>query len=74
MPSDTTRQPNFAALLGLAWLVVAAQLLLQHWSGTGQTLLDTDDAMRLTQMRAWLAGQGWFDLHQARLQPPYGYD
>ncbi len=74
MPSDATRQPNFAALLGLAWLIVAAQLLLQHWSGTGQTLLDTDDAMRLTQMRAWLAGQGWFDLHQARLQPPFGYD
>ena len=37
-------------------------------------MLDTDDAMRLAQLRAWLGGQGWFDLHQARMQPPEGYD
>jgi hypothetical protein len=32
--------------------------LLQQWEQTGQTLLDTDDAMRLTQTRAWFAGHG----------------
>ena len=69
-----TRHPNFAVLLGLAWLLVVAQLLAQHWGETAQTLLDTDDAMRLVQMRDWLAGQGWYDLHQRRLEPPLGYD
>jgi hypothetical protein len=68
------RQPNFALLLVIAWLLVAFQLLAQHWADTALTLHDTDDAMRLAQMRAFLAGQGWFDLHEARVQPPLGYD
>jgi hypothetical protein len=33
---------------------------------------DTDDAMRLVQVRDWLAGQSWFDLHQYRINPPEG--
>src|SRR5665213_3323585 len=74
MPAPPLRQPNFAALVALVWLLVAMVLLLQHWPQTADTLLDTDDAMRLTQMRSWLAGHGWFDLHEARLQPPLGYD
>ncbi len=68
------RQPPFAVLLGLAWAAVAALQLLENWGETGLTLFDTDDAMRLVQVKAWLAGQGWFDLHQPRLQPPLGYD
>ncbi len=78
MPSNLLRQPNFAALLVLVWLVVALALLLQHWPQTAETLLDTDDAMRLVQLRAWLEGpgllSGWFDLHQPRMQPPLGVD
>ena len=73
MPENLLRQPNFAVLVALTWLLVALVLLLQYWDQTGATLLDTDDAMRLVQMRDWLAGQGWFDLHQARIQPPLGY-
>ena len=34
--------------------------------------LSTDDAMRLVQVRDFLAGQGWFDLTQYRLSPPDG--
>src|SRR4029079_18939514 len=68
------RQPNFAALVTLVWLLVALALLLQFWAQTAETLLDTDDATRLAQLRGWLGGQGWFDLHQARMQPPEGYD
>lgn len=34
--------------------------------------LSTDDAMRLVEVRDWLAGQGWFDLVQRRLNPPDG--
>jgi len=65
-------------MVALAWLAVALVLLLQHWPQTAETLHDTDDAMRLVQMRAWLNGPGlfggWFDLHEPRLQPPLGYD
>jgi hypothetical protein len=78
MLKNLLRQPNFATLVALVWLLVALALLLQHWAQTAEALLDTDDAMRLVEPRAWLAGNGllagWFDLHQARLQPPLGYD
>ena len=36
------------------------------------TFTDTDDAMRLAQTRAWLSGQGWFDLHAHLLGPAPG--
>src|ERR1700678_3990438 len=59
--SERLRSPNFALLLGLAWLVMVAQLLADHWAETAQTLSDMDDAMRLVQVRAFMAGRGWFD-------------
>ncbi len=61
-------------MAGLAWLVIVAQLLTEHWSETAHTLSDMDDAMRLVEVRAFLAGNGWFDLHEMRLGPPEGYD
>lgn len=36
--------------------------------------LDPDDYMRLSQVRDWLAGQGWFDVHQYRMNAPDGAD
>lgn len=33
---------------------------------------DGDDVMRLLQVRAWLAGQSWFDTFQYRVLPPEG--
>ena len=47
MPAVLLRQPNFAALVALVWLLVALTLLVQHWPATAETLLDTDDAMPL---------------------------
>ncbi len=35
-------------------------------------LPDSDDAMRLLSVRDFLAGQGWFDMHQYRYLPPEG--
>ena len=35
---------------------------------------DTDDNMRLMQVRALLDGQGWYDLRNYRLNPPGGFD
>src|SRR5690349_7039755 len=74
MSAEATRGPHFAVLVGLAWLVIVVDLIVKHWAATGLTLSDTDDAMRLVQMRDFLHGQGWFDMHQARLGPPAGYD
>jgi hypothetical protein len=70
MPASP-RQPHFALLLGAAWLLVVVQLVAQHWDETAQTLLDTDDAMRLAQLRDWLGGQGWYDLNQYRVATGY---
>ncbi len=33
---------------------------------------DNDDIMRMMSVRAWLGGQGWFDMTQYRLLPPEG--
>jgi len=74
VPQSSTNQPNFALLLALAWLLAVLQLAAQHWATTAHTLLDTDDAMRLVQMRDFIAGHGWYDLHQPRINPPAGYD
>jgi hypothetical protein len=35
---------------------------------------DTDDYVRLQQVRDWLGGQGWYDLVQHRMDPPLGAD
>jgi hypothetical protein len=72
--SAQPRLPNIALLLGLAWLVVVVQLLADHWAETAQTFPDMDDAMRLVEVRAFMDGRGWFDLHEMRLGPPEGYD
>ncbi|WP_265587323.1 AcrB/AcrD/AcrF family protein [Sphingomicrobium arenosum] len=37
-------------------------------------LRDTDDNLRLLQVRDWLAGQGWYDLRQYRMLSPEGAD
>jgi hypothetical protein len=72
--SVSMHRPNFVVLLGLAWLLVVFQLMAEFWAATGYTFPDTDDAMRLVEVRDFLAGQGWFDLHQARVAPPEGFD
>jgi hypothetical protein len=72
--SSASRLPRFALLLCLAWLAVAVELVVLYWAGTAETLLDTDDAMRLVEVRGFLAGQGWFDLTEMRLEPPLGYE
>lgn len=57
----------------LTWLGFCAWFIFTKWSeirwfGLG----DTDDNMRIMQVRALLHGQDWFDLRQYRLNPPYG--
>jgi hypothetical protein len=73
MPTPS-RALSFPVLLGLAWALTAAVLLADRWPEMGLRLFDADDAMRLTQVRDFLAGRGWFDLHDIRIDPPNGYD
>lgn len=55
------------------WLAVAAALLLYRWPQINFFVLgDTDDNLRMAQVRAWLGGQAWSDLRQYRLDPPGG--
>ncbi|MEA3009162.1 MAG: hypothetical protein QOJ91_854 [Sphingomonadales bacterium] len=59
----------------LFWLGTCAVLLYLRWSAINAFALgDTDDNMRIMQVRALLAGQDWFDLRQHRLNPPFGAD
>ena len=62
-------------LLLLFWLTAAAYFLWERWAQIdGFALGDTDDNLRMMQVRALLEGQGWYDLRQYRLNPPYGAD
>jgi hypothetical protein len=57
----------------LVWLGFCARFVLQKWNDNSFFGLgDTDDNMRIMQVRGLLHGQGWFDLRQYRLNPPFG--
>jgi hypothetical protein len=57
----------------LVWLGFCVWFVVDKWAqirwfGLG----DTDDNMRIMQVRALLHGQGWYDLRNYRLNPPFG--
>ncbi len=57
------------------WLAVTIWYVWSDWNLVRWLSLgDTDDNMRLMQVRAWLNGQGWYDLRQYRMNPPVGFD
>lgn len=64
---------NLPLLLGF-WALIAAVLLARALLSADRVPLiaDTDDAMRLVVVRDLLAGQGWFDHLQYRLNTPFG--
>lgn len=73
MLRDLERRWLFYTLI--AWAAVAAWFLWDRWNAIRWLSLgDTDDNMRLMQVRAWLGGQGWYDLRQYRMNPPQGFD
>jgi len=58
-----------------AWAGFMAWLLFQKWGAIHWFALgDTDDNMRMSQVRALLHGQGWYDLRQYKLNPPSGFN
>jgi hypothetical protein len=69
---EMPRSRALLLVLGL-WAVVSTILM---WRATGRiaerVFPDPDDAMRLMQVRDWMAGQSWFDVTQYRLNTPHG--
>jgi hypothetical protein len=64
------QQSDTRTLLFLIWAATVVSYLVAGWRGDES--LSTDDAMRLVEVRDLLAGQGWFDPMQYRLDPPDG--
>jgi hypothetical protein len=65
------REWKWVALI--AWLCACGWFVIGKWTdirwfGLG----DTDDNMRIMQVRSLLHGQGWFDLRNYRMNPPFG--
>ena len=65
---------HWLALLLAAYALFFAYLIWSRWNNIhGFLLNDTDDNMRMSQVRAWLNhGQDWFDLRQYKLNWPDG--
>ncbi|MBR0685805.1 hypothetical protein JQ594_07745 [Bradyrhizobium manausense] len=66
----STAEPKPAIVLALAWATIVVALGLPAIKAGVFDTLSTDDALRLVEVRDLLAGQGWFDLTQYRLDPP----
>jgi hypothetical protein len=55
------------------WLALCAWFIFTRWGAIQYfSLGDTDDNMRMMQVRGLLHGQDWFDLRQYRLNAPFG--
>src|SRR5436190_21762117 len=64
---------NWKLVTLLCWLGFCVWMIFDRWNAIRLFGLgDTDDNMRIMQVRAFLHGQGWYDLRQYRLNPPFG--
>ena len=64
---------HYRLWLLLVWLVSAAAMIALSWGAIAAWHFpDPDDAMRLAQVRDWIAGQSWFDVSQHRMNLPNG--
>ena len=68
-----TVERHWKLLTVVGWLLFCAWFAYTRWANIVTfNLGDTDDNMRMMQVRALLHGQDWFDLRQYRLNPPFG--
>ncbi|MEO8453988.1 MAG: AcrB/AcrD/AcrF family protein [Sphingomicrobium sp.] len=57
----------------IVWLGFCGWFIFSEWNSIRHFALgDTDDNMRIMQVRGLLHGQGWFDLRNYRMNPPFG--
>ena len=60
-------------LVIIAWLGFCTYFVIDRWTNIRFFALgDTDDNLRMSQVRALLNGQDWYDLRQYKLNPPEG--
>jgi hypothetical protein len=69
------QQTGWRQDFGLALLAMLVALAVEAIGGfkTLSGASDNDSLFRLVEVRDWLAGQGWFDLHQYRMGPEGGF-
>ena len=64
---------HYRSLILAIWLITTMFLLLMMQSSIAAFKVgDPDDALRIVQVRDWLAGQGWSDVTQYRMNLPDG--
>jgi hypothetical protein len=57
----------------IAWTAFVVGLVIYRWGSiVWFSFPDTDDNMRMVQVRGLIHGQGWYDLRNYRLDPPNG--
>ncbi len=76
MPVSMAGEPKDRGwlVIGLCWLALAFAWSVPNLAEISTYTGATDDTMRLVQVRSFMDGAGWFGLHEARLNPPYGLD
>ena len=68
-PAGTT----FWRRIALVWLGLCVLMLIINARILAEVKFpDPDDLLRLLQVRDWIGGQSWFDVHQYRINPPAG--
>lgn len=64
---------HWRLLVLMFWIGYVVYAIFNRWAAIrGFALGDTDDNLRLAQVRALLRGQDWFDLTQHRFDPAHG--
>jgi hypothetical protein len=64
---------HWRLVLVATWLLYILVMIISRWGPIQALALpDTDDNLRLAQVRAWMGGQGWHDLVQHRFDPGHG--
>jgi hypothetical protein len=71
---DSSENPLPLRAVFLIWAATVAAVALMRWAHVDDSFGSPDNAMRLAEVRAFLAGAPWFDPHEPRLAPPFGYD
>ena len=64
---------HWRLVLVAIWLLYVVFIIASRWANIQAfSLSDTDDNLRMAQVRALLGGQGWYDLVQHRFDPAHG--
>ncbi len=71
-PPPIHRRWDAAAILLSMLALTGFFALFQNGGFRTLDFIDPDDALRLVEVRDWMAGQSWFDVSQHRINPPFG--